>query len=61
VALLGIHLAGGNIMTPEIYLYQIKIINLPFDKIVHVFGSFALTWLIASLVQNVLKPKTKKG
>jgi hypothetical protein len=48
-------------MTPEIYLYQIKIINLPFDKIVHVFGSFALTWLIASLVQNVLKPKTKKG
>ena len=49
-----LHLAGGNIIVNGLRLYQTSLFIIPYDKIVHVFGSFVVTIIVYNLMLPML-------
>ncbi|MBW2993083.1 DUF2238 domain-containing protein [Candidatus Woesearchaeota archaeon] len=52
-----LHLAGGNIIVNGLKLYQASLFVIPYDKIVHVFGSFVVTIIAYNLILPILSRK----
>lgn len=65
LSLLGLlHLAGGNIYFYGTRLYDVEWFRYPFlvryDNIVHLFGTFVLTFLVYNLVQPIVDLNLRK-
>ncbi|MFH1592775.1 MAG: hypothetical protein ABIB47_05405 [Candidatus Woesearchaeota archaeon] len=52
-----LHLAGGNILLNGLRLYENSLFLIPYDKIVHVFGTFVVTLIIYNIIHSTLKEK----
>ena len=55
-----LHLAGGNIIDNGLRLYQTSVYSIPYDKIVHVFGSFVVTLIAYNFIERTLDREDRK-
>ena len=55
-----LHLAGGNVSDNGIRLYQTSLYSIPYDKIVHVFGSFVVTLIAYNFIEKTLGREDRK-
>jgi uncharacterized membrane protein YjdF len=55
-----LHLAGGNFSINGFKLYQTSLSVIPYDKIVHTFGSFIITVISYNFIHETLSKADKK-